>query len=457
MHRSLNGENRQAREATRKQKIIAMKSLNVVQPSKLLQASNMFALLAGLQVLVWVSVDPASAPLMGLSSKYISSTAILRFAILNMIMFSVLRFSENVPVLKLCSEAPKSLSQLHGKLLFVFALYLIGFFAVSSPVVFDMGGYVNRALSEGTFATEALQTEDSFFGTLTNLGPLLAAFFSAIVFSNGSERSSNRRYVIMLVIVLLCSAFEGFFLSRRIQFFLCALALAVSMMLVKNVRIRIPVIFFAIVGCFLGILAFEMSRYGLQNATRHAIPLFSFENIYMTAQYLLSAYFYSDVNNAMVILGNPSDYSLVFGASDLISTPVWSLFGIDSTSFNYLNDWTSAYGTINVFGIWWASAGWISITYVVTLGVIAGSLWNGISSGESRNLFGVVLYTMLLIGIVNDLRINYFMLTKFLVPMTAFLFLQGVVQKRKTLTRCQASSLLLKEDQCEENREQNEK
>ena len=396
--------------------------------SPLLRPSNLFAVLTLMQFAVWLMVDPELLSVPGLAPKYVSGVALTRYTIMVALFYLVLRLSEGTRVLRLCEKEPRSNAAVCSGVWLLTILYFAAMAAMLFPVISNLPSFISKAFVFGTMASASQLLEDTSSGFLSNLAPLLISFHSYYYFS--CKESRRNRHLFALLLLITCAFLEGLLYSRRLQFLICILSIVITWLIVCRVRIPIKLFVTGAVSVFCVIVAFELTRWGMQNATRLNIAVLSPQNIVMTAQYNLAAYFYSDINNAFVILGNQPEYCLIFGGIPQIQEAIYSFFDLDSSSFAYLSEWKSSYGTVTVFGLWWLSAGWLSIAYIAIVAVAVGSVWRSVTQGSAQNVFGYTMLVLMLLGLINNLRINYFFTTKFIVPLLGYAFVAFFSKRR---------------------------
>jgi len=186
---------------------------------------------------------------------------------------------------------------------------------------------------------------------------------------------------------------------------------------------------------FIGIIiAGEMLRYGYHYAASHQTSVLTLDVFLHTIEYLLQAYIGSDLNNTFVILDSKPSMQYVSTASGL--SFIFSLLGMEFSSYNSLPLWTSSYGTVNVIGLWWFDMGWVSFPVACILGYFLGFLYKVVILRKTINVsFTTLLFLISYPGFISISRINYYGLTIFIIPLLyiifSFIFYHLVIPNRK--------------------------
>jgi hypothetical protein len=179
----------------------------------------------------------------------------------------------------------------------------------------------------------------------------------------------------------------------------------------KILKYFVIIVIILIISIFVG----EYLRSGILYSKVTGNSIFSSETFNYVSNRLLLAYLSSDLNNAMIILDSKPSMQLVSTASSIAT--IVKIFGINFRSYASLPLWTSMYGTVNIFGLWWWDWGWLTIFISFFCGIWSGSIYELMIANSNNISIESMLFLITYPGFFSLSRINYFGLSIYILPL----------------------------------------
>jgi len=309
---------------------------------------------------------------------------------------------------------------------------------LSSPVWFTLLGRTN--IEE--LAYIAGQSKIMGITSLVNLSIIPVAYWAWCLFSGSIEAAKRKRYAIYLAVAFVWWLFRAIYLSQRV-FVVYYVTVVFGVAVLRGIPIRLRTAFVGLSFIVVILLVGQLLRAGVNYSIAHEVPLWSAEVIRFCLEMVATAYFASDINNALILLDyEPSMQLISTGVStaNLLRT----LIGIKFVSYSaYVPNFTSSYGTVHFIGLWWFDFGWLAVAVAFLIGSGLGWLYRRVSLSKGHELFYVLLYSLCIPGVYAMCRVNFFFLSIFLLPMS-FLTLSGMpyelLAAKENKRRCSAYS-----------------
>ena len=267
-----------------------------------------------------------------------------------------------------------------------------------------------KTFAQLTYIT--IQNEEAWYRTFLNFSIFIGAFyfFYFKIFDYKTKKVLLYPFIIT-ILVLLTNAI--LFAQRQILivFFIVILLFYLRLRGYLEKRISFLKIIVFISLLFGIILLTELLRYGMFNAFRKNIELFSFENIADVIKYLLTAYFAKDVNNALIALASEPTYNFFSTGSKLLYKII--LIFKEEQPFIPIVD-PGPHGTVNFLALLWIDFGYLAFFLLPLLGFLIGMSYNLYMNIKGDNFISLFLYSIVFAGILSGIRINFFFLNIFI-------------------------------------------
>jgi hypothetical protein len=178
----------------------------------------------------------------------------------------------------------------------------------------------------------------------------------------------------------------------------------------KAVRIRTLLIIVLIV---LGIVwAGATLRDGGRKKAETGLGYFHSDTQQYVRDTLMQGYFGADFNNALVYLNCKPMGEYVY--TTMFRTVALKL-GYTFTFNSCFPEMDSAYGTMNTVALWWEDLGWWAALVAIVVGAWLTFLY--IAAREQQFPSAPLLFLISYPGVLSAIRINYFFLTIYVVPL----------------------------------------
>lgn len=280
----------------------------------------------------------------------------------------------------------------------------------------------SQGLGLANLAYVTLQDESNWFRTFYNFLPIVVGIYTYFLSSLPAERYNltKKRLKIKLVISFIVSMMLFLRGARQltIVILLVFVALYAKYKIGFNKRISIKLILSLVILLLFLIVFSEILRFGVLNATRRDIGLFSLENISDVIKYILVAYLGKNVNNAMIIFDSNPTYSMFGTGSRLIYSIIEKIVSPPQFTPSY---YLGPHGTVDFTALIWEDWGWGGLIVVSLIGFLIGFSYK-LYLITKTSFFWNLLYSIVYPGIFSCIRINYFFLNVFIYPFTILMF-----------------------------------
>lgn len=394
-----------------------------------------------LQFMVWLFVMEESPTLPGAAPKYYTDTAMFRYVLLLAAMITGVflgKVSLRNPQKGFAKVASGHWIQKRAR-----SYLRLGLIAMFLSVLGE-ATYVRVLLQEPTLLHEAIAAgylpsiqavarEQSIVGlvSLANAFLVAVAVFALLAFHPETEPAVQTKARRWLGGVGVFTVIHALLMSERMYFFYYISIVLAARLLLKGRQVKVLRVLFVVVSAVLIAWVGETLRMGLNYAVKQGLPLPSVDVQSRVWRIIIQGYLASDLNNAFVLL----DHEPSMG---LLSTTAFRKLA-QFPSYSEVPGWFSAFGTVNVLGLWWWDAGWFALPIAFTTGIWLGSLYRLARRGCLRLSLGSLYYLVSYPGIFALLRINYYALTPFLVPfgvLVIYSIMVGFVRPALVGQRC---------------------
>ena len=278
-----------------------------------------------------------------------------------------------------------------------------------------------RLFTGGGFAQFAYVTQQSeiWYRTFHNFLPAIAAIYVVNFLTTDVRKKPSLKIVIFIMVFLNVILFLR--AARQLVFasVLATLPIFIKLRIGFHKRVSIVKIFLVLALIIIALLVSEILRFGVLNAQRKALPLFSWENMIDTWTYILNAYVGKNVNNCMIYLDSSPSYGMFSTGSRVFYNPIYGFF---QPSQHILVTEPGPHGTLDFIGLLWIDWGLGAPIVIAFLGFFIGL---GYSMYRNHNsIYWDLYYAITYPGVVSNIRINYFFLNIFIYPLLMILFLK---------------------------------
>lgn len=375
------------------------------------------------QFFFWFIFMPEVPTLEGAAPRYESLPALLRWTLLFLLLETGIFLGTSMPF---SGRAQRALPIPKQRIRFWWRLGLVVLFLaflgeiVYVRVLIQNPDLLRMASAEGNLAVLGERVREARIvgiSSLNNLFLLATAILAVLSFhpfipTKWSARA--RRWLIGLGLAVLLHAL---FLAARMFFVYYLLAVLATYMVLRTAQVKkIPIrpLLLLFLGLVTAVWLGELLRGGFAFAKLNNLPLWSAEVQVYIWNRLVQGYLAADFNNALVVLDcEPS--------MQLWSTTMFAgLLGIRE-AYSQCPNWASAYGTVNVPGLWWYDWGWAAFPLTFIMGFLMGIFYRLRTGLLNLGLEGLY-YLISFPGIFSIIRINYFFLTIFVVPFVLLSF-----------------------------------
>lgn len=274
--------------------------------------------------------------------------------------------------------------------------------------------------------------------SLNNLLLIPVTIYTILGFGRAYPQKESKKYRAILLAIGVFVVLHSVLLAARMYFIYYSLTV-IAVLIIEyrpNSKKFAKWLFLGIVGVGCIVFYGELLRYGWQYATISRMPLLSLEVFDKTLRYLMQAYFASDVNNAFVLLSSEPSLQMVSTGSPIFNSLLSGGLGIDVKGFSDLQLWKSGYGTVNIIGLWWYDWGYFSIMIASVLGICLGGLYTSTISKSGVSLSpGTLLFVLSFPGFFAICRINYYLLTIYIIPVIYLAIMLLLKQSTKPMKR----------------------
>ncbi|WP_066175322.1 O-antigen polymerase [Bacillus marinisedimentorum] len=398
----------------------------------LLRPSFVFFFAYTFQFLLWYFFMPDNSTVFGVSNKVYSQDALTKY-VLYIVVFLVGIIFANL-IYHSIRKTKKSIQYCSNDLkianifLWVFIVCEIVYFF---PIIKNFQNVVSNSLHSGFAVVYYILEKNggSILSTFVNVFPyLLMVYFFIILskdFDSNIKSQTMKKTVLLTTIIMIHSIFA----AKRMYFIYYIVILVITISIFKrDKRIGPKVINVGIITIFILFIS-EIFRYGINIANKLNLNLLSMDVFNLTYQYLLNAYIFSDVNNAMVILDQESPSALVSTASPFFRDLASKIFGLNTAGYGSLDNWTSQFGTVNYFALLWYDFSYFSFIIIFFSGFLTQLFYLKAKGNEFSKSTDTMIYILLMTGLIANLRINFFAQTIFILPM--LLIVLSIISKKK--------------------------
>uniref|UniRef100_A0A7V4NGG7 Oligosaccharide repeat unit polymerase n=1 Tax=Fervidobacterium pennivorans TaxID=93466 RepID=A0A7V4NGG7_FERPE len=273
----------------------------------------------------------------------------------------------------------------------------------------------------GGFAQLAYVTQQSekWYRTFHNFLPAIVAIYTVNFLTTDSRKKSSLKIVIFIMVIINVILFLR--AARQLVFasVLATLPIFIKLRIGFHKRISAVKIFLVLALIIIALLVSEILRFGVLNAHRKALSLFSWENMMDTCTYILNAYVGKNVNNCMIYLDSSPSYGMFSTGSRVFYKPIYGFF---QPSQHILVTEPGPHGTLDFIGLLWIDWGLGAPIVIAFLGFFIGL---GYAMYRNHNsIYWDLCYAIIYPGVVSSVRINYFFLNIFIYPLLMILFLK---------------------------------
>jgi|GEM_PF-3599744 len=399
--------------------------MNKKSLSLLLNPIFIISLIFGIQFFVWLFFMPSISNFVGVSNKFVSYDSILKY-ILFFALFVTGTLFGKIIVLSLSKTNVKAQTDDFNEINFyksvafiAFLLFLFGE-VIYIRVIFYDPQIIISSLKNGFTVLGNYTHNNTLLGlsSLNNLFLIPTIIWSYFALSKNFSKRVSRKYKNLLFALGLIIVLHGLFLAGRMFIVYYFLILFGSFIIFSDSKIRRKILkYFVIIVIILIISIFvgEYLRSGILYSKVTGNSIFSSETFNYVSNRLLLAYLSSDLNNAMIILDSKPSMQLVSTAGSIAT--IVKIFGINFRSYASLPLWTSMYGTVNIFGLWWWDWGWLTIFISFFCGIWIGSIYELMIANSNNISIESMLFLITYPGFFSLSRINYFGLSIYILPL----------------------------------------
>ena len=385
---------------------------------RLVHPGFLIALLFVGQFLFWYLFMPEVPTLQGAAPRYVSPSALLRWALLFFLLESGVYLGALVPLSSGAHRVPVAAKQ-RVRLwwswgLGVLAIAFLGEIVYVRVLIQNID-FLGVAIAKGNLAMLGERVRAARIvgvSSLNNLFLLATAIFAALSFHPFLPVKTAvraRRWLLGLGVAVLL---HSLFLAARMFFVYYSLVVLAAYMvygsLLKKRRISLRSIFLIVLVLLMVVWLGELLRGGLAFAKLNSLPLLSAKVQTYIWDRLVQGYLAADFNNALIVLD--CEPSMKLWSTTMFSGPL----GIQAT-YKQCPYWESAYGTVNVLALWWYDWGWAALFIAFVKGFAIGFFYRlrtRLLELRPEGLYYLIVFP----GIFAITRINYFFLTIFVIP-----------------------------------------
>jgi len=386
--------------------------------------------LFALQALLWWFFMPQVPTIFGAASRYRGDSALLRFLLLWMALLAGVSIGKMAGVTwqKRTNNQSDHLSTGWVKFLSSFAAYTL-LISLAGELVYVREIIANPALireafDAGTLALVGEQVNEVRivgFSSLNNLFIIPSAIYAMIMFHPDMGPVAVKKARFRLILIGTISVLHALiFAARMFPVYFVLIVFAAYLLVMPNSHRLTWRNILKTVG-FMGAIIWvgELLRGGLWYATNYGVGVFSAETQRHVIDLFVQGYFAADFNNALVLLDHNSSYQF-------FSTTMLGEFLSGFDSYTLIHGWTSAFGTVNVLGLWWYDWGLWAYGLSLIVGALLGVAYKVAEKASGRISLVTLCFVIAYPGIWSLTRINYFFLTIFVIPV-AFIAVAGIL------------------------------
>jgi hypothetical protein len=371
---------------------------------------------------------PEYSMVYGVSDKVISNTAIWKYVayILTFLIGTI--FAKLIHHKKLSNYTISSDNALDVSIRYLksanifFWVFIISEVSYMLPLFKNLPNVIKVGMQSGfSIVYYTLESESSLISTFINVFPYPLIVYSYLLINSEESLMRNKvkqKFIILSTVIF----FHSVFAAKR-MYFVYYMVIVILSFLIKNRKkiVNTRIVYGGVITAAVIYIA-ELLRYGINIANRLNTSVISKEVFASTYQYLMNAYIYSDVNNAMLILSQNSPLKLVSSASNLFRIAATRLLGADVSSYTSLENWDSLYGTVNHFALLWYDLSYLSYLVIFLIGYFSHYYYYKSKNRNFQMNKYTLIYFLIVVGIISNLRINFFAQTVFFIPFIIVLF-----------------------------------
>ena len=275
---------------------------------------------------------------------------------------------------------------------------------------------VGKALVSGDFAmiAEIVNAQQvTGLSSLINLFTVPTAIYALLSFDPRLPKRIRRSFIMRLILLGGIVVTHALVLSARMMAIYFVAILAAAYLLQrpqKTLRLR---------GLAIGatlVLAIVWAGSTLRDGGRRvAYTGYSYlhpDTQRYVADTLMQGYFGADFNNTLVFLNCETMGSYIY--TTMFRTIAYK-FGVRFTLNDCFPEMDSVYGTMNALALWWEDMGWWATILAWIVGGWVSYLY--VSATHRRDPTAAILFLISYPGIYSTIRINYFFLTIYIIPL----------------------------------------
>lgn len=386
----------------------------------LLDPLRLWPALFALQALVWYVGFPERPTIALAAPRFFSRTAVLRFAILFGCLIAGLLLGHVIAAYrKLHQFAPRPLVQsvkTYQQIAFVgVILAATGELIYTRAFLRDPMLLVRGFLAGDFAAPSSIINSQQITGvsSLNNVYLVPTAIYAMLAFHPRAWQSTRRRFgrrlallgvfVILHVVVLSARMFAVYFVAIVVAAYLLERPL-------QSIRVRyvISAAAFLLFLIWASATLRDGGWYVAENGGGYLHP----DTQRYVRDTLMQGYFGADFNNALVFLNCAPTKQYV--TSTMFAT-VWRKFGYTFVypESCYPED-SSLFGTANTLALWWIDLGWYAGVFAILVGAFVSFTYRAARAQTFG--FWTTVFLIAYPGVFSSIRINYFALTIFVLP-----------------------------------------